>query len=85
MVKISYPLESMAVCPNVKCQDQQDGLINFGIQGCVLKPSVHNGQRYLVPVYFVRLNCAHCNKEIPASQVPSGAEIHGLPFRAARR
>lgn len=82
MANYSYALESMVLCTNIKCQDKQDGLLNIGIQGCIIKPSMQNGHRYLVPQYKVRLNCAHCNREITRDQIPAGTELAGLPFAA---
>lgn len=85
MANYSYALETMALCTNVKCQDQKDGLVNVVIQCCVLKPSMQNNQRYLVPHYKVKFNCAHCNRELTRDQIPAGTEIAGLPFKASTK
>ena len=83
MVKVGYPVDSLAVCSNLRCQDKQDGRVNFVLQGVVQKPHPTNGMRYNVPTLEVKVNCAHCNKEINKEQIPSGTQLFGLPFSVA--
>ena len=85
LVRIGLPIDMLVTCSNIKCQDKQDGALNFGFTGCIIKPSLSNGQRYLVPTVTFRVNCAHCNRQITSDQLPSGTTLTGFPFAAVTK